>query len=265
MRVITALGLGLWVAFASPVAAGDPKPFPEFTFKRVKVPTTSGGNRIKVQILPQEDPAQDVAASTTAPNATADSFDWYWQAISPALGDSAPGRLQAAVLHLDKGPGVNAPRLQTMRDIVAAHGPDILTSTIGTNVSPALVLAVISIESTGRPQAVSSAGATGLMQLMPATATRFGVSDSTDPGQNIKGGVAYLDWLMGEFKADPILVLAGYNAGEGAVRGHDGVPPFAETRAYVPKVLAAWKVARGLCLTPPELISDGCAFDMRGS
>lgn len=65
---------------------------------------------------------------------------------------------------------------------------------------------------------------------------------------------------MGEFDRDPILVLAGYNAGEGSVRKHAGVPPFAETRDYVPKVLAAFQVAQGLCLTPPELISDGCVF-----
>ena len=59
---------------------------------------------------------------------------------------------------------------------------------------------------------------------------------------------------------DPLLALAGYNAGEGAVRDNSGVPPYAETRAYVPKVLAAWAVARGLCQTPPVLISDGCVF-----
>ena len=66
----------------------------------------------------------------------------------------------------------------------------------------------------------------------------------------------YLD----HFEKDPVLVLAGYNAGEGAVRDHKGVPPYPETRDYVPKVLAAYQVARGLCLTPPELISDGCVF-----
>ena len=65
--------------------------------------------------------------------------------------------------------------------------------------------------------------------------------------------MAYLYWLMQEFDGDVLLALAGYNAGEGAVRKHDGVPPFAETRAYVPKVLAAWNVARNLCMTPPEL------------
>jgi soluble lytic murein transglycosylase-like protein len=98
------------------------------------------------------------------------------------------------------------------------------------------------------------------MQLIPATAARFGVTDSTDPVQNIKGGVAYLNWLMQEFDRDPLMVLAAYNAGEGAVKANDGVPPFAETRDYVPKVLAAWQVAQGLCLTPPELVSDPCVF-----
>ena len=98
------------------------------------------------------------------------------------------------------------------------------------------------------------------MQLMPATARRFGVSDSMNARQNIRGGVAYLDWLLAEFNRDPILALAGYNAGEGAVGAYQGVPPYAETRAYVPKVLAAWNVARSLCLTPPDLVSDGCVF-----
>ncbi|MDG1351725.1 MAG: lytic transglycosylase domain-containing protein [Sulfitobacter sp.] len=129
-------------------------------------------------------------------------------------------------------------------------------------VSPGLALAVISVESSGRTDAVSSAGAQGLMQLMPDTASRFGVVDSSVTQQNISGGVKYLDWLMGEFANDPILVLAGYNAGEGSVRKHAGVPPFAETRDYVPKVLAAFQVAKGLCKTPPELISDGCVFNL---
>jgi len=69
---------------------------------------------------------------------------------------------------------------------------------------------------------------------------------------------------MEHFDNDPILALAGYNAGEGAVRQNAGVPPYAETRDYVPKVLAAWTVARGLCKTPPELVSDGCVFSLGG-
>ena len=126
------------------------------------------------------------------------------------------------------------------------------------------MVALIAVESSGRSAAESAAGAQGLMQLIPATAARFGVDDATDPVDNIKGGVAYLSWLLGHFDRDPILALAGYNAGENAVATHRGVPPFAETRAYVPKVLNAWRVARGLCLTPPELITDGCVFAVRG-
>ena len=137
---------------------------------------------------------------------------------------------------------------------------EILKATIGTEVSPALVLAIMTIESGGNPAVVSSAGAQGLMQLMPATAERFGVEDRLVPAQSIAGGVKYLNWLMGEFQNDPILVLAGYNVGEGSVRKYKGVPPFVETRDYVPKVLSAFQVARGLCLTPPELISDGCVL-----
>ena len=97
-------------------------------------------------------------------------------------------------------------------------------------------------------------------RLIPATAERFGVTDSTDPVQNIKGGVAYLDWLLKEFDNDPLMVLAAYNAGEGAVKANDGVPPYAETRDYVPKVLAAWQVAQGLCVSQPMLVTDPCVF-----
>ena len=252
--------IGLAGLAGGPVAADEPKPFPEFTFKRVKVPTPGASNRITVQIDPSAPKAEAEPTAPAAPAPASLAYDWYWEKISPDLAAAAPGRLERAVLHLDKGQ-VPTPRLQDLHRIVQSYGTDILTATIGTRVSPAFALAVISAESTGRTDAVSPVGATGLMQLMPDTAERFGVSDATDPTQNIRGGVKYLDWLMGQFDGDPILVLAGYNAGENAVRKHDGVPPFDETRGYVPKVLAAWRVARGMCLTPPELASDGCAFD----
>ena len=105
----------------------------------------------------------------------------------------------------------------------------------------------------------------GLMQLIPATAERFGVKDSMDAKSNIRGGVAYLDWLLEEFDGDALLALAGYNAGEGAVKKNGGIPPYSETRAYVPKVIAAWSIARSLCLTMPELASDGCVFGTMAS
>ena len=157
-------------------------------------------------------------------------------------------------------PSLAWPRLDDLKAITDRFGAEILRETVGTDVSPALVAAIIAVESSGRVDAVSSAGATGLMQLMPATAERFGVTDRTLSSESIRGGVAYLDWLMGEFGHDPVMILAGYNAGEGAVWDNSGVPPYLETRAYVPKVLAAFRVASGLCRTPPQFVSDPCVF-----
>lgn len=239
-------------------------------FKRVKPPEPGAQRRITVQLteLPSipEPLAERASAEDLRPAAPVPSdlgFDWYWQAVSPSLEQSGPMRVARALDVLAFPPEdapLRVPRLQALQNIANVFNTEILTATVGTRVSPALALAVISVESSGRTQAVSSAGASGLMQLMPATAERFGVTDRNDPRQNIKGGVAYLDWLLSEFGGDTVMALAGYNAGENAVKSHNGVPPFSETRAYVPKVLAAWQVARGLCMTPPELISDPCVF-----
>lgn len=255
---------------------------PRGVYKRVKAPKPGQRPRVNVQITPEEHAANPSAPSTgtelvvpeiiartkvappSAPDAVAKpdpkgTYKAFWEKISPELAKAGPGRLNDAINAL-AATRVASPRLQTLQNIAQAQGKEILRSTVGTNVSPALVLAVISVESAGRVDAISSAGAQGLMQLMPATAERFGVQDSLKPDQNISGGVKYLNWLMEEFGNDPILVLAGYNAGEGAVRKHSGVPPYAETRDYVPKVLAAFQVARALCATPPDLVSDGCVF-----
>ena len=255
----------------------------DFTFRRVKVGQGLPGKHITVQIDPAEQarriaalpkveareptPEGEVAAAAPAvaalavPKASA-KYGWYWDSV-PVGQDKADGRFPLALAMLSQGPAgvsVAAPRLQHMQEIASSYGTEILKATIGTDVSPALVLAVIGIESAGRPDALSSAGAKGLMQLIPATASRFGVTDASDPVQNIKGGVAYLNWLMKTFNRDPLMVIAAYNAGEGAVTANSGVPPYAETRDYVPKVLAAWQVAQGLCLSPPELVSDPCVF-----
>lgn len=263
-KLATSLLVGaLTVGFAH---AEGPQPFPDFKAKRIKPPKSGSSNKINIQIDPaaQIKPAALASASPSTPAATSrapGSYDWFWDKVSPEAAKSGPGRLDVAMTTLaGSNNKVPAPRLQQMQDIAKTNGIDILRSTIGTQVSPALVLAVITVESAGKPDAVSGAGAQGLMQLMPDTAARFGVTDSLAPTQNITGGVKYLDWLMGEFDRDPILVLAGYNAGEGSVRKHAGVPPFPETRDYVPKVLAAFQVAKGLCQTPPELITDGCVF-----
>jgi soluble lytic murein transglycosylase-like protein len=102
-------------------------------------------------------------------------------------------------------------------------------------VDAALVHSVISVESGFNPLAVSPKGAQGLMQLIPATARRFGVTDSFDARQNIEAGVKYLRYLQEMFKDDR-LALAAYNAGEGAVARYGGIPPYRETEQYVEKV-----------------------------
>lgn len=104
------------------------------------------------------------------------------------------------------------------------------------DVTADLIKAVIQVESEFDPQAVSSKGAQGLMQLMPFTARRFGVSDAFEPRQNIFGGVQFLRFLLDLFRGDVDLALAAYNAGENAVLRHGGVPPYKETRGYVRKV-----------------------------
>lgn len=257
----------------------------DFTFRRVKVGDMVPGKRITVQIDPVEQakalaalpkvdpdgptgpelPVVDGNAPPLMPGPTpSSSYGWFWDKVPIGLYDGQD-RFPTALAALRQGPGgteVAAPRLQTLQSLAQSYGTQILKATVGTRVSPALVLAVMAVESGGRADAVSPAGAQGLMQLIPDTAKRFGVTDALDSAQSIQGGVAYLDWLMGNFNRDPIMVIAAYNAGEGAVAANSGVPPYAETRDYVPKVLAAWTVAQGLCLTPPLLVSDPCVFNV---
>lgn len=103
-------------------------------------------------------------------------------------------------------------------------------------IDPHLVLAVIGTESNFNPKAKSPKNAQGLMQLIPETAQRFNVRDAYDPVQNIRGGLAYLRWLLAYFEGNVELATAGYNAGEGAVDRYKGVPPYRETREYVKRI-----------------------------
>ena len=121
----------------------------------------------------------------------------------------------------------------------------ILAAARETKVDAALIHAVISVESGYNPSARSSAGAVGLMQLMPETARRYGVKDRLDPGQNIRGGARYLRDLKAMFDDNLQLVLAAYNAGEETVMKYGGrIPPYRETAAYVPKVLGYYRKFR---------------------
>ena len=120
-------------------------------------------------------------------------------------------------------------------------------------IDPALVLAVIAQESAFNPSALSNKQAQGLMQLIPETAQRFGVRNPFDPEDNIRGGIAYLHFLLRHFQGDVALTLAAYNAGEKAVDKYQGIPPYPETRHYVRRIMAHYP--RTVHPVPPPLKS----------
>jgi len=130
-------------------------------------------------------------------------------------------------------PGVD---FRTLHLNTAAYQAEIAQAAKDYGVEEAVVRAIIHAESAFNPTAMSRVGAQGLMQLMPATARRFGVADPFDAVQNIRGGVQYLAWLLKRFNGNVALAAAGYNAGEGAVDKYGGVPPYSETQRYVQRV-----------------------------
>jgi hypothetical protein len=121
------------------------------------------------------------------------------------------------------------------------HDAFIVESSRRYNIDPLLIYAQMHQESSFKIRALSHKGASGLMQLMPATARRFGVTSIWDPRQNIDAGVKYMRWLLDTFRGDVILALAGYNAGEGAVMKYGwNVPPYRETQEYVRRISARY-------------------------
>ena len=136
-----------------------------------------------------------------------------------------------------KGIVIHSPEFRLRPSSHAEFNEHIETAAAWHGVPVSFVRAVIQTESQFDPRAVSSVGAQGLMQLMPATARRFGVADPFNPQQNIFGGVRYLRWLLDKFGGDQSLAAAGYNAGENAVVRYKGVPPYRETQGYVRKIM----------------------------
>ena len=133
--------------------------------------------------------------------------------------------------------GASANRLATFNELAREKGQKY-------NVNPNFIRAIISVESAGNINAVSPVGARGLMQLMPATAERMGVSrhELFSPDRNMEAGVKYISYLSRLFNNDPRLVAAGYNAGEGAVMKYKGIPPYRETQNYAPAVVARFQL-----------------------
>jgi soluble lytic murein transglycosylase-like protein len=158
-------------------------------------------------------------------------------AVSVVRGDARTGRLVRSVVVRAKQAGeIGQDSDAGVRSLVEEAAKNL-------DVSPLLVDSVIQVESNYNPYAVSAKGAQGLMQLMPATARRFGVTNSFDAKQNIEGGVRYLKFLQDTFKDDR-LAIAAYNAGEGAVTKYRDVPPYPETKNYVDKVGAKFSKAK---------------------
>ena len=132
---------------------------------------------------------------------------------------------------------VPVPARDTSPDRYSRYDAYILEASLLYQVPEALIRAVIRVESDYDPSVVSWAGAQGLMQLMPDTATRMEVTDVFDPRQNILGGTRYLRYLANLFQGDLVLTIAGYNAGEGSVLRYQGVPPYSSTQGYIRKVI----------------------------
>lgn len=161
------------------------------------------------------------------------SYTVIGKASTPAIEVSVPTRriVREIAPSRSRSSSSSVPYLDLIQQIAKSY-----------DLNPELVKAVIKIESNFNPKAVSPKGAKGLMQLMPATAKRFGVTDAFDPEDNIRGGVKYLAFLFDEFGEQNLdLVLAGYNAGENAVHKYGKeIPPYKETQQYVKKVKAVF-------------------------
>ena len=188
---------------------------------------------------PQHDAAAVLSTERRGPECEV-AAAWQPDVARVADGEPINRRLQPLGLHnMESTPA--SPSGRPARVYPTAYAEEIELHARRFGVDPSLIRAVIHAESTFNPRAVSPKGAMGLMQLMPATARRFGVQAAFDPAQNIAGGVQYLAWLLRRYRGDWRLAIAGYNAGEGAVDRYGGVPPYRETRDYLQKV---WRLSQ---------------------
>jgi soluble lytic murein transglycosylase-like protein len=179
-------------------------------------------------------PPSAAAQAQTRPRTTDESVEPAKpprKIVQPPLPPAIPATADSAAtgLLLSSNEGSLDPMDRIVRDAAERN-----------KVDPALVKAVISTESGWNPRAVSRKGAVGLMQLIPATAQRYGVGNLFDPAQNVEGGTMYLKWLLNRYNGDLPKTLAAYNAGEHAVDLYRGVPWYPETQRYVQKVTHAY-------------------------
>lgn len=216
----------LCFVFAAAVISAAAQDRPRYVFNNFDTP-----NGVKVHTPPTPQPQPKSAKKTTAKTPT-----------------SNPKVQQTALTKQNSAPSMRMSSGRTMGSFSTGDSKVdgyIVDSTSRHNVDPLLVYATMSQESSFKPKAISYKGARGLMQLMPGTAARFGVTNIFDPKQNIEGGVKYLRFLLDTFKGDVKLTLAGYNAGEGAVMKYGyTIPPYAETQNYVARITARYEMIR---------------------
>ncbi len=190
---------------ASFEAAGDVARLTYPSGGRLSLPITRVERVVDDEVIPEPEPRPDAAAMAEAIRETA-----------------IPLRFEETQAKIPEGP----------------YGDMIFETARRHSVNPQVVAALIGAESAGNPRAVSHKGARGLMQLMPATAERFGTRKEKlyDPKENLEAGIRYLSWLAEQFPNDLAKVLAAYNAGENAVLRYGGIPPYRETRNYVRRI-----------------------------
>lgn len=209
-----------------PKKAAAPKPKPS---SRSSVLVRRDPRTKKLITVPAPpDPAETQAAPAEAAPQTA-----------PAMRDQGTASAQEPAGAQKQQP---AEEPQGRASVVPTNVDEIISDTAERHaVDPDLVRAIVKVESNFNPAAISRKGAMGLMQLVPQTARRFGVSNIFDPGENVDGGVRYLKHLLSLYNGNLRLSLAAYNAGEKAVDRHNGVPPYPETRQYVHRISSLYR------------------------
>ncbi len=198
-----------------------------------------------------------VAAVAPAPSPSFAS-SWFWEEVPPRIDDGSRAKAMQVVANArNRRQGIFRTKAQA-RSVLTRWRAEIKAAARKAGINEALIVAVVIVESGGNPYAKSPKGALGLGQLMPGTAHRYGVRDAFDPAENLRGTATYLSDLINMFRGDLVLALAAYNSGAQAVLRHRGVPPYAETREYVTKVLAAFETAGDFCASHPRAARRKC-------
>ncbi len=199
-----------------------------------------------------------VVAASVAPPTPGFASNWFWKKVPAHIEEGSRANAMLIVARARSGERSLFLATSHARRIMARWRGEIESAAGAARINEALITAVVMVESNGDPNAKSPKGAIGLGQLMPETARRYGVRNARNPRENLRAAATYLSHLMDMFRGDLVLALAAYNSGEGTVLRYRGVPPYPETRAYIPKVLGAFEAAGRLCLQPPRAARRRC-------